>query len=208
MRRSFSLLELIFMVFIISIITINLNSKVSNNKLIDATNRLVLYLKETRYQSLVDNKINSNSNLWHKKRWTLKFFRCNKNIGGLYYVIYSDKNETGHPGLNESLNDPLTSKKIYSTNKCEESTKRSKYVLLTKEFGITDIDVSCNNTTSIGQISFGQDGKVYSKLSSYEYQEDEYEITKSCKIIIKADKIGYEEIIIEGNTGYIYKREK
>ena len=204
MKKSFSLIELIFVVLILTIIGSYINIKIQDNKLNDATNRLLLYLKETRYQALTDKKYRRDDDLWHKKRWTLKFFRCNKNVGALYYTIYSDVNKTGHPSFDESLSDPLTNKKIYSTNRCEIVGNRSKYVLLTKEYNINDIEISCNNTSSLGQISFGNDGKIYSRLSSYENEYKEYEIKKSCTIELKSLKSGSREIIIEPNSAYVY----
>ncbi len=208
MKKSFSLIELIFVIFILTLIGSYINIKFQDNKLNDAANRLVLYLKETRYQSLIDNKYKSNDELWHKKRWTLKFFRCNKNVGGIYYSIYSDTNETGHPSFEEALNDPLTNKKIYSTNKCKIINNRSKYVLLTKEYNIKDVEVSCNSTTSLGQISFGNNGKVYSKLSSYENEYNKYEIKNSCSIKLISQENVVKEIILEPNSGYVYKKRE
>ena len=207
MKKAFTLVELIFVIFVLTIIISYIDIKIQDNKLNDATNRLLLYLKETRYQSLINNKYNSNDNLWHKKRWTLKLFRCDKNIGGVYYSIYSDINKTGHPSFNESLIDPLTNKKIYSTNKCKIVANRSRYVLLTKEYNIKDIDVSCNNTSSLGQISFGNDGKIYSRLSSYENEYKEYEIKNSCIIKLTSLKNESTEIILEPKSGYTYIKD-
>lgn len=209
MKSSFSLIELIFIIFILTVLSSFVNLKVQDTKLDVAANRLVLYLKETRYQALLDNKFKSDDTLWHKKRWTLKFFRCNKKTGGLYYSIYSDENKTGHPNLDESLKDPLTNKRIYSTNKCEVSDNKSKYVLLTNEYNIKDVDVSCNSTSSLGQISFGSDGKVYSKLSPYENEYDEYQINNRCTINLISQENSTREIKLEPITGYVYiKRDE
>lgn len=109
-KKSYSLLELILIIFIISIIYYSISLNKHDNKLDELTNRIVLYLKQTRYQALIDNKKEKNQELWYKKRWTLKFFNCKESVGGIYYVIYSDNNMTGHPNLDESLKDPLTKK--------------------------------------------------------------------------------------------------
>lgn len=206
MKKSFSLIELIFVIFILTLLGGIINIKVKDNNLIEATKRLVLYLKETRYQSLLDNKYDQDDKLWHKKRWTLKFFRCSNKIGGIYYSIYSDTNKTGHPNYKEALNDPLTNKKIYSSNKCEKSNTKSKYVLLTKEYNIKNIDISCNSTKSLGQISFGNDGKVYSKLSPYGDESSKYEIIKRCNIKLTSQENENKEIIIEPKSGYVYMK--
>lgn len=207
MKRAFTLLESLIVISILIFIGSFYIKKIDENNLEYAVNRISLYLKQTRYQALIENKEKHDDGFWHKTRWTLKFFRCNKNIQGFYYNIYSDRNKTGHPGLEESLEDPLTNKKIYSTNKCEYKKNSSKYVLLTKEFGINEIEVSCNNTNSLGQISFGNDGRVYSKLSPYANEHYEYEITSKCIIKLKDEKENIAELIIEPKTAYVYRKQ-
>ncbi|QDF29969.1 type II secretion system protein [Halarcobacter anaerophilus] len=204
MKRSFSLLELILIILLLSICYYSFFIKIDKNNLEDAANRIVLYLKQTRYQALVDSKEAYDNKLWHKKRWTFKFFRCKQSIGGIYYIIYSDENMKGHPNIDEAISDPLTNKKIYSSNSCETNSNTSKYVLLTKEYGISDVNISCNMTSSLGQISFGNDGKVYSKLSNYENQENKYEIKQRCKIELKSEEGREIGIIIEPKSGYTY----
>lgn len=205
MKKAFSLIELILVITILVFIGSFFVQKSNKSNLEYAANRIALYLKQTRYQALIDNKEKRDDELWHKKRWTLKFLRCNKNVGGLYYIIYSDKNKTGHAGLEDTLNDPLTNKKIYSTNKCEYRENTSKYVLLTKEFGIKEVEVSCNNTSSLGQISFGNDGKVYSRLSSYANENSEYEINARCTIKLIDEENDSIELFIEPEVGFTYR---
>jgi len=205
MKKSFTLLELILVIVVLSVCYYSFFVKIENDKIKDAASRIKLYLKQVRYQALIDSKRDQTNSLWHKKRWTLKFFRCNKSVDGIYYVIYHDENMKGHPNMDESMNDPLTNKKIYSSNKCETTSQTSKYVLLTKEFGIEDVVISCNSTSSLGQISFGDDGKIYSKLSNYEDKEDEYEITGTCEIELKSNESQNIVLKIEGGSGYVYE---
>ena len=142
-----------------------------------------------------------------QKRWTIKFFRCRQNVGGIYYVMYSDKNKTGHPNMLDSLKDPLTNKNIYTSNSCKENSINSKYVLLTKEFGITDVQISCNQTTSLGQLSFSSDGKIYSKLSAFDNESSEYEINEPCTIKFISNKNDISELKIFPTSGYNKKTQ-
>ena len=205
MKRSFTLLELILMIVLLGFLYTSFIPKVKASKIDDLTNRLVLYLKQTRYQSLINDKFSNSDNLWHKKRWTLKFFRCRETTGGIYYVIYSDKNATGHPGIGDSLKDSLTLKNIYSTNSCTENIKNSKYVLISQNFNIRTINISCNQTSSLGQLSFGSDGKIYSKLSANENDSISYEIINNCKIELSDIFNEKRTIQLESKTGYVHK---
>ncbi|WP_419769045.1 MAG: pilus assembly FimT family protein [Candidatus Marinarcus sp.] len=204
--KSFTLLEMILVVVILSIVYAAFIPKMSTekNRLNLAAQRIVLYLNQTRYQAMIDDMFDPHDNLWHKKRWTLKFLHCSDEKDGIYYSIYSDKNRTGQINKDECLKDPLTNKYVYSHNDCKLTKDRSRFVFLTREFGITNVNVSCNKTTTIGQLSFGYDGKLYSKLSADENDPFNYLVTKSCEISLSNSKNETEIITIEPITGYIH----
>ncbi len=206
MKKAFSLLEVLLIISLLGFLYTAFIPKTKINRIEELTNRLVLYLKQTRYQALINDKYNENDDSWHKQRWTLKFFRCRKDVGGIYYSIYSDKNVSGHPSTEDSLKDSLSLKNIYSTNHCKENIKNSKYVLITKNFDIKEIYVSCNETTSLGQLSFGSDGKIYSRLSNILSDSNSYEIKNNCNIKLIHKNAEERNIVLESNTGYIYKK--
>lgn len=204
-KKAFGFLELILVLALLGLmawmILPYLNP--SNSKLDTAAKRLMLYLQQTRYQAMLNDPYSPDDNLWHKKRWTLKFLNCTNESDGLYYAIYSDTNKTGQIAKDETLKDPLTQKYIYNNNQCEKRKDRSAFTLLTKEFGITEVEISCNDTSTIGQLSFGYDGKLYSRLSSFEHDSDAYLVEKPCHIILSNGKQS-RTIVIEPMTGYIH----
>lgn len=205
MKKAFSLLELLLIISLLGFLYTAFIPKTKINKIDELTNRLILYLKQTRYQSLINDKYNEEDQYWHKKRWTLKFFRCRKDVGGIYYSIYSDNNTSGHPSIEDTLKDSLSLKNIYSTNHCKENINNSKYVLISKNFNIKTVLISCNETSSLGQLSFGANGKIYSRLSNIPNDSNSYEINNNCKIKLVDDMLEERTIVLESNTGYIYK---
>jgi len=203
MKKSFTLLELILVILILSILYMAFVPNTKINKLNELKENLTLQIKHLRYKSLTDSKYTKEEN-WQKENWTIKFFRCKQEVGGLYYVIYSDENRKGHPNQSESLKDPLTNKFIYSSNSCKENSDNSKYTLLTKNYNIKNVNISCNKTDSLGQISFSFEGKVYSKLTSNIDEQEKYEIKESC-ILEFIDKNNNDfSILIENKTAYIH----
>lgn len=202
MKKSYSLLELIFTITLIALLysffTLNIKNE---NKIDDLTNKIVLYLNQVRLNAMLDDKYSYEEDLWFKKRWTIKFFRCRSSVGGVYFSIYSDTNLSGHPSFEDALIDPLTNKRVYSSNFCEENEKNSKYVLLTKNYNIESVIVSCNSTSSLGQISFGSDGKIYSKLSNEPTEMYNFEILEPCFIEFKDKNGDKRSIKIENTTG-------
>jgi len=198
-RRSFSLLELIFVIVIVAIISSQIIPKSTISKLNLAVDKIILNLNYTRYIAHIDNKYDVEDEQWKKKLWTLKFQRCSSSVGGLYYVIYSDESGgTAHFKKSETLKDPLSLKYLYSTSSCINRYDTSKYILLTKEYGVTKVEVSCNTTDAIGQISFGYDGRIYSQLGS-----NPKEILNRCEIKLYDINDDFRTITIEPKTGYI-----
>ena len=206
MKKSFSLLEIVLTILLISFIYTIFLPKNKINYIDEVTTRMQLYISYVRYKALIDDKFDLQDSLWHKKRWTIKFFRCRESVGGIYYAIYSDNNKTGIPSAEDSLKDPLSQKNIYSSNYCEENSSNSKFVLLTKNFGITDVQISCNDTTSLGQLSFDSDGKVYSKLSNYANESNEYEINKPCFLKFISKDGENKELVVNPYTSYTNKK--
>jgi len=163
---------------------------------------MILYLNYTRYIAHIDNKYDHFDEQWERKRWTLKFLNCQESISGLYYNVYSDMyGNTAHFKKEDTLKDPLNNQYLYS-NACKEDLigDKSKHTQLTKEYGITKVEVSCNTTNTIGQISFGYDGKIYSQLGT-----NIKEIITRCEITLYDEENNSSTIAIEPQTGFIYK---
>jgi len=199
--KSFSLLELIFTIILISIVISISIPKNNLSKLNLVRDKILLNLNYTRYIAHIDNKFDIEDDEWERKRWTLKFQNCSSNIGGLYYVIYSDESgSTAAFKKEETLKDPLTKKYLYSNSDCVASDDESKDVLLTKEYGIEKVEVSCNTTSTIGQISFGYDGKIYSQLGT-----NIKEILNPCEIRFYDKTNNSVSIMIYPKTGFIEK---
>lgn len=200
MKNSITVLEFILTILLISIFYTSFIPKQTTNKLDIITDRLIVQLKYLRYKSMISSVYYPDEINWHKKRWSIKFFRCNKNVGGIYYNIFSDTNKTGHVNQIESLKDPLSNKFIYSSKFCTEELENSKYTLLSKKHDINNIEITCNSTSSLGQLSFGYEGRIYSKLSDDAFDN---EINESCIIDLISNKYGKRSILIERTTGFI-----
>lgn len=193
-------MELIFTIILISIIITVAIPKNNLSKLSLARDKILINLSYTRYISQIDDKFDIEDNEWQKKRWTLKFQKCSATIGGLYYVIYSDKSGgTAHFKKQDCLKEPLTNKYLYSNSNCVTTTDESNDILLTKKYDIDKVEVSCNTTSSIGQISFGYDGRIYSQLGA-----NIKEILEPCEIKLY-DKNTSLSIKIYPKTGFIEK---
>lgn len=205
MRKSLTLIEVVFVILIIAILYTLSFPKKLDSKLQDATSYLITYLNYTRYLALIDEKYDPYDNLWFRKMYRLRFENCSSSVGGFYFISFSDENKTGHAKKEDSIRDPLTYKHLYSRYTCDPKEDESKYILLTKEFGITKIHISCNSTTSIGQIIYGSDGKIFSRVGTNPSDEGKFEIENRCFIQLYDKNNNQSTIIIEPKTGYAYQ---
>ena len=201
-KSSFTLLETIFVIFILSLLLVYITPKFKISKIRLAKNQIILHLKYTRYIAMLDNKYKSEDEEWYKELWRIKFERCDKTYGGFFYTIFSDTNHGGHADKEESLKDPLTKKLIYASN-CNPDHLHNYQanVLLTYHFGIKEINLTCNNTDSLGQIIFDNQGNVYTSVKD---DLEKHILDETCTITLEDFNNHKEYIRIEAKTGYIY----
>lgn len=199
--KSFSLIEIIVIIVILVIIASSTIPKKQITKLDLAADRVVMYLQYVRYIAFIDNKFHIDDTEWEKKRWSLKFQRCSNAADGFYFVVFSDESGgTGAFKKAETMKDPLNNKYMYSGYDCIPSKNESKNILLTKEYGVTNINISCNTTSTIGQFSFGYDGKIYSQLGT-----NIKEITQPCILRLEDQNSNTKEIELIPRSGFIHK---
>ena len=207
MKKSITLLEIVFAIFLISIIySISIPKKI-DSKLQDATSYLITYLNYTRYLALIDNKYDTQDSLWFRKMWRLRFENCSNDTDGFYFIVFSDNNKTGQAKKGDSAKDPLSQKHLYSRYNCNPKADESKYILLTKEFGIKNIEVSCNSTSSLGQILYDEESKIFSKVGTNTKDFGKFEILNRCYIYLYDKDENKSTIIIEPKTGYAYQQK-
>lgn len=191
---------MIALVLVAIVIAISLPKKqISSLEL--ATDRIILYLQYTRYLAFLDNKFRVDDHEWEKKRWSVKFQRCSDPLDGLYFVVFSDESGgTAAFKKKDTMKDPLNGKYLYGQGQCEPRMDESKNIYLTKEYGIQNVTISCNNTSTIGQIGFGYDGHVYSSLG-----QNIVQIQEPCLVTFEDQYHKRSTIMIEPRTGFVHK---
>jgi len=86
MKKAFTMLELIFVLIVIGILTAIIIPSTKRNPVDEAAIKLLSLIRYTQHLAMVDDKFNSN-NAWYKNRWQITF-------SGNQYSISSDNNAT------------------------------------------------------------------------------------------------------------------
>jgi Tfp pilus assembly protein FimT len=100
-KQSFTLLELLIVIVVISILVVKANFTLSNTSLNQIADQIVSHINYTRHLALIDNKFqyypinNSETELnrtkyWFKQWWQIRFSKRKKN-DDIYYEVFSDR---------------------------------------------------------------------------------------------------------------------
>jgi len=180
------MLELVFVIVIIGIISALVIPRMDRDTLFEATNQTLTHIKYTQHLAMTQDIYSDTDPNWFLQRWKMQFYGC----GG--YVVYSDTNQGGGPDRTESAIDPQSRLFLFTTNTCAENALDYRKVSLRNNFGITGI-----TTTNCGgmDIAFDTLGRPYSANAINGV------LKQNCDITITSSS-GSEIIRIHPETGY------
>ena len=115
MKKSFTLIELVFVVVVIGILSAIILPSTRSDNLREAAIQLVSHIRYTQHLAMIDDKFSVTDNEWYKKRWQIAFHRGINTNNKWSYSIFSDSSgsSTGSPDPVEVAINPLNhSKKL------------------------------------------------------------------------------------------------
>lgn len=198
MKKAFTMLELVFVIMIIGILSYFVSSSFQRNTLREAADQVVSHIRYTQHLAMMDDKFKDNNATWFRENWQLEFRRLS-NPTKIYYVIYSDKDQNGNSDANEPAKDPLSNNPLDGTNSKTD---------IAKSFGITSVEFaqSCHAGAGIGELSFDALGRPYyyiTKTQPPEINRYQYLLTQDCNITF-VNPDGNVTITVTKETGYTY----
>jgi len=212
MKKAFTMLELVFVIVVIGILSYMAASSFQRNPLREAADQLVMHIRYTQHLAMIDDKFDPSDSSWYKERWQIVFNSDEYTYNQWAYTIFSDGNKNANPNLTlgEVAINPLNSGQYltggYSGIIYSDGDGSTPEMNLGKKYGISNIILSSTCTYYNSQrISFDYLGRplkgVPSGFSAI-YQANRI-ITNDCNIsLIGSD--GNITITIEPETGYTY----
>jgi hypothetical protein len=211
--KGFLIIELVFVLVIISIFAYVSRLDIKKDFLGIATNNLLLDIKLCQNFSLMDNNFDINDPNYFKKTWQIKLNKSVDATKTWAYTIFKDLNYDGNININDKIAiNPINNQKLLSGGQSGVITlndkRRTKSMALFESFGIDDIDFSksCSRYGST-KIIFDNNGIPYYGYSYHDNRNDKYsdiyKVKDTCKITLTREE-KTKSICIEPNTGFSY----
>lgn len=195
LNKAFTMLELVFVIVIIGILSIAIIPSFNANKTREAADQVISHIRYTQHLAMMDNKFNPIEPNWFQQRWHIGFTQDGTN--DIYYVA-SDANNNGALVSSEYAANVLDEGKILSG----ESTlgDRTPELDLTGKYGVSVV----NNCSTNGRIFFDNMGRPYKDTTFPATAPYQNLIKNPCSIILSdGDVANNVTITLQPETGYV-----
>ena len=205
-RDAFTMIEFIFVIIVIGILTSVGMSRLEKNNYQDAADAILSDIRYTQHLALLDYKHRHDDLRWQKSFWQIGFKYCSGSVN-YYEYIGSDMNYRGAIDNNESAIDPLNGKRMiwrgYGVCDSGGDADTSNRIFLTKEYGIKAISFSgsCRNSK---YIAFDHLGRLYHKIDGNSLPFHANYLSSTCTITFTLSDDKSFSIDIEPETGYAH----
>jgi prepilin-type N-terminal cleavage/methylation domain-containing protein len=224
-KSAFTMIELVFVIVILGIMASIAMGRMERDLKQEASETILSHIRLAQQLALNDNKHRSDSDSkWQKAYWRFEYGDCSDatNYDGtdsLFYRVGSDINRLGSINKVESAINPNNGKYIYTFHTCDTlQPNETPEVLLSKKFGIRDIDMNTANGCGISigssvakQIAFDYLGRPHRGVGSYNSPSFQKLMIEDCNITFTMstdyDNNGIDDsfiITIEAETGHAF----
>lgn len=226
MKKAFTMLELVFVIMVVGILSFVVASSFTRNPLREAADQVVSHIRYTQHLAMMDDKFRANETQWFMRRWTIRFqqnlvygtlapFGVHNNVWA--YTIFSDlPNFAGHhPDLaGMALNPENPTQYLsggYDNTLHIENASAMKNLRLGTKYGVTNITFGGGCRADTMFVHFDYLGRPMNSFppaaSTHAYQPPaagwHYLLTNQCQITL-TDGITNVIIAIEPETGYTH----
>lgn len=195
-HRAFTMLELIFVIVVVGILSFMAASSFQRNTVQEATDQLLSHIRYTQHLAMMDDKFNAGNANWYRNQWHLDIVV--DNTLWVYSVLSAN-----NPGT--YAKDPQNPSVFLSGLSTVAEANRAKNLQLQAKYGITTITFTncptANNATGFS-LYFDSLGRPYGNKSTATAPHTNL-LTTTCSIVLSNGNVA-ENMTIEINpeTGY------
>ncbi len=211
MKKAFTLLELVFVIMVVGVLSAILIPKTERNPLEEATVQLLSDIRYTQHLAIIDDKFDAQDNDWFQRRWQILFGKNVASNSKWAYTIFSDT--SGHAtgdaneleiainpmNPNQRMTGGYTGAKVLDYS--DEDFVGMKKLNLGTSYGIDDIVFSCGQRIAFDHIGRPMRGDQSTMTGSYHAAKERL-LKEDCTITLKKDS-KTTIITIKPETGYV-----
>jgi len=210
MKKAFTLLELVFIIVLVGILSVVLIPRIERTPLEEAGIQLLSDIRYTQHLAMVDDKFDPEDANWYQRRWQILFGKNVRSDKKWAYTIFSDTSGSATGDANEAeiafnpmnINQRMTGGYTGATvlDYNNDNFVGMKALNLGNSFGIDDMEFSCGQRLAFDHIGRPMKGDQSTMTGSY-HAGSERLLKYPCTITLKkGNKQLY--ITIEPRTGY------
>lgn len=196
-HRAFTMLELVFVIVVVGILSFMAASSFQRNTVQEATDQLLSHIRYTQHLAMMDDKFNAGSANWYRNQWHLDIVVDNT----LWVYSVLSANNTG-----TYAKDPQNPSAFLSGLSTVAEANRAKNLQLQAKYGITTIAFTncptANNATGFS-LYFDSLGRPYGNKSTATAPHDNLITNNPCTIVLSNGNAAENMTIeISPETGY------
>ncbi len=200
MKKAFTMLELVFVIVVIGILSIFIAPKMQNDRLNELAHQIITDLRYTQHLAMQDNKFDATKDDWHKTRWQLSF-----NVdttSNLYYTVWSNKNKNNAFSKNEVAIDQATRKWMTGRSTSPFENIYIESMDLRNEYDIKSYSIC--GLASNKRIYFDYLGRAYIRDTVFGDDRFSGMLPSDCNLTLTNSDGKNVTITITAETGYAY----
>ncbi|MDD5119619.1 MAG: type II/IV secretion system protein [Sulfuricurvum sp.] len=173
-RLAFTMMELIFVLIVIGILSVLAMPSFNRDPLAEATEQLANHIRYTQHLAMLDDRFDPVNPQWYSEMWSIFIRQVHDvNNGGdkeWYYEVFSDRFPyNGDSTLAEEATDPLTGETL-GNGSFNNTVDDNKIINLTRKYGIQNIVFTGgmdnkNSPVTTRRITFDNLGRPYRSAS-------------------------------------------
>ena len=210
MKKAFTLLELVFVIMVVGVLSAILITRTERSPLQEAAVQLLSDIRYTQHLAIIDDKFNALDSDWYQKRWQIMFGKNVNSNSEWAYTIFSDTSGTSTGDANEieiAINPMNPNQRMTGgytgasvLDYSDPNFVGMKKLNLGSSFGVDDIQFSCGQRLAFDHIGRPMRGDQSTMTGSYHSGSDRL-LKNKCTIVLKKGT-KQAKITIMPETGY------
>lgn len=196
-RTAFSMLELVVIIVVVGILSVNLIPAMDRDQAAEAAYQIARHIRLTQHHALIEDRTGAdatNGDSWEDTLWRITFVNGTE---GNCYRVFADRSGQGNADTNETAVDPLTRKRLNAGSTCAAGSTVPDEILLWKSYGVTSVTLQ-GGCTAVSNIAFdhlGRPGQISGNTMNF--------LTSDCNVHIETNDGHDADILITEETGYV-----